>query len=99
MPGDRAVVSRQGTVRKSVIGFLAIPTPLQKQEQRIIPCRLTGLEDSANARTNVDPDFLPHLVRRLSQRPRVFLSQGHPCVVIVIEKGEFWSPAHPHGKA
>src|ERR1700689_1626515 len=99
MPGNRAVVSSQRTVRKSVISLLTISAPLQKQKQRFIPRRLTGLEHSLNARTNVVPDFLPHFARRLSQCPRVFLPERHPRVVIVVEKGEFRSPAHPHGKA
>src|SRR5579872_5933587 len=99
MPGNRSIVSGQGTVRKSVIRLLAISTTLQKQKQRFIPRRLAGLEHSVNAGANIVPDLFPHFLRGLSQCPRVFLPQGHPRIVIVVEKSEFRSPAHPHGKA
>src|SRR5271166_5195170 len=99
MPGNFAVVSGQRTVRESVVSFLAISASLQKQEQRFIPCRFAAVQNSPNPRANVVPNFFPYLARRLSQCPRVFFPKSHPGVVIVVKKGEFRSPAYPHGKA
>src|ERR1700733_13578659 len=99
MSGYRAVVSRQGTIRKSVIGLLAISAPLQEQEECFIPSRLTGFEDFVNAGTNIIPDLFPYFARWPSQRPGMFFPQAHSGIVIVVQERELRSPTHPHRKA
>ena len=99
MAGDRAVVPGQRTVRKGVVSLLTISAAFQEQQQRFIPGCLASVEHSLNARADVAPNLAPHFARRLSQCPRMLLPEGHPRIVVVVEKSKFGSPAHPHGEA
>ncbi len=96
---DIATVVGQRAVGEGVIGFLGIAVALEKEQQPLIPGRLTGAYDSFRARTNIVPDLRPHFGGRTAQRPWMLGAQGHRGVGVVIEEGQFRSPSHPHGEA
>ena len=95
MPDHLAAVVGQRRIGKGVIGLFGIAAAFQEQQQAFVPGRLAGLQHLVDARTDVGPDFLPHLAGRRAQRPVVLDAQGG-AVGVVVEEGEFLAPAHPH---
>src|ERR1700727_2900687 len=82
-----------------MIGFFTISAPLQEQEQSFVPRRFARVEHPLDPGADIAPNFFPNFLRRLSQCPGMFLTEGHLRVGIVIEEREVRPPTHPHCEA
>ncbi len=94
--GNPAVVLVQRAVREGVVGLFREAAALEEQPQPFIPGGLAGGQDVLDPGTDVRPDLCPHLAGGPAQGPRVFGSQRHPGVGVVVEERQLRSPAHPH---
>ena len=89
--GDAAVVVVDRAVGKGVVGLLGKAAALEEQQQALIPGGLAALEHLLDARADVRPDLLPHLVRTGAQHPVALDADGRQ-VGVVAEEGEVRRP-------
>ncbi len=92
---DRAGIVEQRAVGEGVVGFLAKPAALEKEQHAFGIGRLAGAQYLVDHRAYVGPDFGPDEPRRLPQRPREFDAEGRD-IGIVAEEGQLRAPRHPH---
>ena len=89
-----AVIVRNGTVRKGVVGLLLITVALHDQELLLDEGALDAPHGGGEQRPDVRPDLPPYLRRWPPQRDRM-LAADDGLVGIVVEKGELPAPADP----
>ena len=98
-PIDLVVRTGKRAIGEGVEGLFGISAALENQAERFVPRSLCRGHHPLDARTDLVPDLVPYLRRRLAEGPGMLFAQRDASIRVVVEEGEFGSPGHPHGEA